>query len=65
LPEAFRNASFDLLKAAEKLARLVDDDRFPRNAEQVGRTCRHDLLRATELLASVLGRVSTPNQEGI
>lgn len=54
LPEAFRDASYDLAKAAERVARLAQDDRFPRNAEQVGRTCRHDLLRAADLLSTVI-----------
>jgi hypothetical protein len=34
LPEAFAEASLDLAKAAERLARLTQDDRFARNRQQ-------------------------------
>lgn len=65
LPDAFRTATYDAVKAAERLERLAADDRLPRNAEQVGRTCRHDLLRAADLLATVVDRLSSAStQEG-
>lgn len=63
LPEAFDRAAADLVRAAEKLGRLVNDDRFPRNAEQAGRMTRHDLLHAADLLAMVIGRIPVPNKE--
>ncbi|MFD4855079.1 hypothetical protein [Streptomyces atratus] len=34
LPEAFADASHDLTKSAERLARLTEDDRFTRNRDQ-------------------------------
>jgi hypothetical protein len=58
LVDAFRDAASDLVKSAERVARLADDDRFPRNAEQVARISRHDLLRATDLLTTAVGRLS-------
>jgi hypothetical protein len=64
LPDAFRSAAYDLTKAVERLSRLVEDDRFARNAEQVARVCRHDLLRASDLLATVVERVPSLTQEG-
>lgn len=64
LPEAFRTAAYDLVKVAERLDRLVNDDRYSRNAEQVARMCRHDLLRANDLLAAVVDRVPQLTQEG-
>jgi hypothetical protein len=63
LPDAFQLAAWDLVKVAERLERLVQDDRFPRNAEQVGRLSRHDLLRAGDLLATVVDRVPNPMKE--
>jgi hypothetical protein len=63
LPDAFQSAAWDLVKVAERLERLVADDRFPRNAEQVGRMSRHDLLRAADLLATVVDRIPNPNKE--
>jgi hypothetical protein len=64
ITDAFRDASYDLVKAAEKVSRLAADDRFPKNAEQVGRTCRHDLLRAADLLSTVIELFSPTTQEG-
>lgn len=64
LPEAFQVAAHELVKAAEKLGRLINDDRFPRNAEQAARVSRHDLLRASDLLAEVVGRINASNKEG-
>jgi len=63
LPDAFRETSYQMTKAVERLERLVLDDRFPRNAEQVARTSRGDLLRAADLLAAVISRVPTLNTE--
>lgn len=57
ITDAFRDASWDLIKVVERLERLALDDRYPRNAEQVSASCRADLLRAADLLAAVLDRV--------
>ncbi len=38
--------------------RLVSDDRYPTNAEQVATKNRGDLLRAAEALARVLSRLT-------
>lgn len=53
LPEAFTEATRDLTRTAEKLARLTQDDRFTRNREM---THRHvpDLLGALEHTAALL-----------
>ncbi len=63
LPEAFRHATHELVKAVERLDRLVEDDRFPRNAEQAARATRHDLLRASDLLAEVVARIPNLTKE--
>lgn len=63
LPDAFRSAAWDLSKVAERLNRLADDDRFPRNAEQVAQMSRSDLLRAADLLAAVIDRLPPTSKE--
>lgn len=57
LPDAFRATSYDLTKVTEKLSRLVEDERFPRNAQQVSQLTRGDLLRAADALADVIQRL--------
>jgi hypothetical protein len=61
IANAFRDATWDLMKIVERTERLVLDDRFPQNVEQVSATCRADLLRAADLLAAILNRIP-PNQ---
>lgn len=56
LPDSFFDAAYDLTKAAERVARLTADDRFPQNAETVAAKHRSDLLRAIELLSKALDR---------
>lgn len=64
LPDSFRDATYQLTRAVERVERLVLDDRFTRNAEQVARISRNDLLRAADLLAAVIGRIPNPYEEG-
>ncbi len=59
LSSAFFKAATDLVKTVERLERLVADDRFPQNAEQVAAKHRSDLTRAAETLARVLDRLPT------
>jgi hypothetical protein len=59
LPDAFFDAAFDLRKAVERIERLVADDRFAHNAEQVAARHRRDLLTARDALDRVLA--SFPN----
>lgn len=63
LVDAFRDAGYDLMKHVERVERLALDDRFPRNAEQVARVIRGDLLRAADLLAAVIDRIPTLTKE--
>lgn len=58
LPDAFFDAAYDLTKITERINRLVEDDRFPQNAEKVGAKHRADLLRAVELLSKALDHFS-------
>lgn len=57
LPDQFFDAAYDLTKVTERIDRLVNDDRFPQNAEKVGAKHRADLLRAVELLSRALDRL--------
>lgn len=54
LTDQFRDASYDLRKITERLERLVADDRFPRNREQVALIHQSDLSRASTALAKVI-----------
>lgn len=63
LTDAFQTTAWDLVKVVERLERLALDDRFPRNAEQVARLVRNDLLRAVDLLAAVVDRIPNLTKE--
>jgi hypothetical protein len=52
LAEQARTASYDFLKAAERLARIAADDRYPQNKEQVRDAIASDLRRAIETLTT-------------
>lgn len=54
LGDAMRDATHDLIKTAERVERLTQDDRWKRNAQQIGEITRRDLLRAQEVLARAL-----------
>lgn len=58
LVDAFFDATRDLARVTERLARLAEDDRWPRNAEQVTAKHRSDLIRAVDALTGVLNRMS-------
>lgn len=62
LPEAFTDAGRDLTRAAERLARLTEDDRFARNRE----TARHqvpELLAALDYTARLVTAMDLPAAE--
>lgn len=63
LPDAFFDAFMDLIKAAERVDRLCADDRFPRNAAQVGAKHRADLLRVQRLVQGALDRFPSEGDE--
>jgi transposase-like protein len=59
LPEAFTDAGRDLTRAAERLARLTEDDRFPKNRE----TTHHqvpELLGALDHTARLVQAMDLP-----
>ena len=57
IPEAFWQAAYDLSKVTERIERLVEDDRFPQNAEKVATKHRSDLTRAIDALQGVVNRL--------
>jgi hypothetical protein len=62
LPEAFADAGRDLARAAERLARLTDDDRFPKNRD----TTHHqlpELLGALDHTARLVTAMNLPAAE--
>ncbi|WP_370291531.1 ParB N-terminal domain-containing protein [Nocardioides sp.] len=61
LPDAFRDAAYDAEKKLEALARLVADDRWPKNAEEVAARNRHYLIRINDLVQQVIN--SLPEKE--
>ncbi len=59
LDESFWQAAYDLTKVTERIERLVEDDRFPQNAEKVATKHRSDLTRAIDALQGVVNRLPT------
>lgn len=57
LTDAFFDAVYDLIKKAESVHRLIEDDRFPQNAEKVAAKHRNDLLRTRDLIDQVLAQL--------
>lgn len=58
LPDAARDAGWDLRKSVERLERLVADDRFGSNKEQVATHLRSHLTNAIEVCQDLLDRIS-------
>ncbi|WP_406000723.1 hypothetical protein [Streptomyces sp. NBC_00829] len=62
LPEAFADASRDLTRAAERLARLTEDDRFPKNRDTTHNQLP-ELLSALEHTTRLLQAMNLPATE--
>lgn len=58
LTDAFFKAAYDLRKNVERLERLVEDDRFTQNREQVALRHENDLNRTAEALTGVLRAIN-------
>lgn len=59
ITDAFFTANYDLRKRVESLHRLIEDDRFQRNAETLAGH-RNDLIRQRDLLTEVIDRIPEP-----
>lgn len=62
LTDSFRDAALDLDKLVSRWQRLADDDRFPRNKNEVARYA-NDLIRAREALDRLIEQMSTNEKE--
>src|SRR5690625_4807881 len=60
LPDAFWHATYDLERKADLLARLAEDDRFSRNATNLGNVHFYGLKRTVETLQGVLDKLPEP-----
>ena len=57
--ETARDAGLDLQNAVERISRVLDDDRFTREAEQVAPLLRNHLTTAIETLTGLLDRIES------
>lgn len=62
LPEAFFTATYDLVKDAEKVARLLADDRLPEHRDALSTKHRDDLFRAMSILNDALTALDSPER---
>lgn len=60
LPDAFFDTTYDLQRKLERLERLSEDDRMPRNRELLAKRHTWDLMRAREALDRVIERLGYP-----
>lgn len=63
LTDTARDAGWELRKATERLTRITEDDRFPRNEEQVATLLRSHLSHAIEVCQDLLDRLPTTSKE--
>lgn len=57
LPEAAKNAGWELRKSMERIEKLVEDPRYRQNVEQVATALRGHLLYVAETVAAVLDQL--------
>jgi hypothetical protein len=61
LAEAAKDAGWEIRRAAERVARIVGDDRLPTNKQQVSSALRSHLLFVAEAVTAALGELSDHN----
>jgi hypothetical protein len=57
LSEQAKDAGWEIRRAAERIARIVGDDRLPMNRQQVSSALRNHLLFVAETVAAALGEL--------
>lgn len=62
ITDAADDAGWEIRKAAERVVRLLDDDRFRKNEEQVALSLRAHLLFVAESVAAALEKLGTSIQ---
>jgi hypothetical protein len=61
LAEAAKDAGWEIRRAAERVTRIVGDDRLPTNKQQVSSALRSHLLFVAEAVTAALGELSDHN----
>ncbi|MFL6146910.1 MAG: hypothetical protein ACJ72I_05240 [Pseudonocardiaceae bacterium] len=61
LAEAAKDAGWEIRRAAERITRIVGDDRLPTNKQQVSSALRSHLLFVAEAVTAALGELSDHN----
>lgn len=63
LPDAAAKAGWELRKAIERVERIVADDRFPSNREQVAAGLRSHLSYVAEVVPDLVGAMHQPQED--
>jgi hypothetical protein len=58
LAEAAKDAGWEIRRAAERVTRIVGDDRLPTNKQQVNSALRNHLLFVAEAVSAALSELS-------
>jgi hypothetical protein len=61
LTEAAKDAGWEIRRAAERITRIVGDDRLPTNKQQVNSALRNHLLFVAQAVSAALGELSDYN----
>jgi hypothetical protein len=61
LPDQARDAGWEIRRAAERVARIVGDDRLPTNKQQVSSALRNHLLFVAQTVTAALGELTDHN----
>jgi hypothetical protein len=61
LAEAAKDAGWEIRRAAQRVTRIVGDDRLPTNKQQVNSALRNHLLFVTQAVTAALGELSDHN----
>jgi hypothetical protein len=62
LAEAAKDAGWEIRRAAERVTRIVGDDRLPTNKQQVRSALRNHLLFVAQAVTAALGELSDHNE---
>jgi hypothetical protein len=62
LAEAAKDAGWEIRRAAQRVTRIVGDDRLPTNKQQVRSALRNHLLFVAQAVTAALGELSDHNE---
>lgn len=63
LTDSAKDIGWDLRKAADKLTRLTEDDRYARNKEEVAALIRGHLMFTVEVCQDLLDNFNQPQED--